>query len=66
MKKTALRAGALALFVVMSAEGYEKFRDELKPKGKLIYESNLVQAEIKKGQPSFGIPSTRIAPWSGS
>ena len=49
------------VFVVMSAEGYDKFRDELKDKGTLIYEKDLVRAEIKKGQPSFAVPSTRIA-----
>lgn len=49
------------IFVVMSAEGYEKFGDELKDEGTLIYEKDLVHPTIKKGQPSFGIPSTRIA-----
>ena len=49
------------IFVVMSAEGYEKFGDELKPKGTLIYEQDLVRPKIKKGQPSYGVPSTRIA-----
>jgi 2-oxoglutarate ferredoxin oxidoreductase subunit gamma len=48
-------------FVVMSAEGYDKFRDELKDKGTLVYEKDLVKPKIKKGQPSYGIPSTRIA-----
>lgn len=49
------------IFVVMSSEGYEKYRDELKPKGTLIYETDLVKPRLKKSQPSFGIPSTRIA-----
>jgi len=49
------------IFVVMSAEGYEKYRDELKNKGTLVYESELVTPKLKKGQPSFGVPSTRIA-----
>ncbi len=49
------------LFVVMSGEGYEKYRDELKDKGILVYEKDLVQPTLKKGQPSFGVPSTRIA-----
>jgi 2-oxoglutarate ferredoxin oxidoreductase subunit gamma len=49
------------IFVVMSAEGYEKFRDELKDKGTLVYEKDLVHANLKEGQPSFGVPSTRIA-----
>jgi 2-oxoglutarate ferredoxin oxidoreductase subunit gamma len=49
------------IFIVMSAEGYEKYRDELKSKGTLIYERDLVTVEPKKGQPTFGVPSTRIA-----
>ena len=49
------------VFVVMSLEGYEKFSDELKDEGVLIYEKDLVKATEKKGQPSFGVPSTRIA-----
>jgi len=49
------------VFVVMSAEGYENYRDELKDDGTLVYEENLVRPTIKEGQPSFGIPSTRIA-----
>jgi len=50
------------IFVVMSAEGYDKYKDELKDEGTLIYETDLVrQPTLKKGQPSFGVPSTRIA-----
>jgi len=49
------------IFVVMSAEGYEKYRDELKDDGILIYEKDLVKAEPKKGQPAYGVSSTRIA-----
>ena len=49
------------IFVVMSAEGSEKYGEELKDEGTLIYEKDLVQATVKEGQPSFGIPSTRIA-----
>jgi 2-oxoglutarate ferredoxin oxidoreductase subunit gamma len=49
------------IFVVMSAEGYDKYRDELTDDGMLIYEKDLVQAEPKKGQPSYGVSSTRIA-----
>jgi 2-oxoglutarate ferredoxin oxidoreductase subunit gamma len=49
------------IFIVMSAEGYDKYRDELKPKGTLVYERELVKPKIKKGQPSYGCPSTRIA-----
>jgi len=49
------------VFVVMSAEGYDKYRDELKDEGTLIYEKDLVRPQIKEGQPSFGVASTRIA-----
>jgi 2-oxoglutarate ferredoxin oxidoreductase subunit gamma len=49
------------VFVVMSAEGYDKYRDELTDDGTLIYEKDLVKAEVKEGQPSFGVSSTRIA-----
>ena len=49
------------IFVVMSAEGYGNYRDELKDEGTLIYEKNLVHPDFKDGQPAFGIPSTRIA-----
>ena len=49
------------IFVVMSAEGYEKYRDELKDDGVLIYERDLVKPTIKDGQPSYGVASTRIA-----
>jgi len=49
------------IFVVMSAEGYDKYRDELKDDGTLIYERDLVTPRLKEGQPSFGVSSTRIA-----
>jgi 2-oxoglutarate ferredoxin oxidoreductase subunit gamma len=49
------------IFVVMSGEGYEKYRDELKEGGVLIYEKDLVHPEFKEGQEAFGVPSTRIA-----
>ena len=49
------------IFAVMSGEGYERYRDELKEHGTLVYEKNLVHPTLKEGQPSFGIPSTRIA-----
>jgi len=49
------------IFVVMSLEGYEKYHDELKDDGTLIYESDLISPTLKKGQPAFGVPSTRIA-----
>ena len=49
------------IFVVMSAEGYEKFGDELKEGGMLVYEQDLVHPEFKEGQKAYGVPSTRIA-----
>lgn len=49
------------IFVAMSAEGYDSYRDELKDDGLLIFEQDLVHPAFKQGQPAFGIPSTRIA-----
>ncbi len=49
------------IFVVMSAEGYENYRDELKDEGTLVYEENLVHPVLKEGQPAYGVPSMRIA-----
>jgi 2-oxoglutarate ferredoxin oxidoreductase subunit gamma len=49
------------IFVVMSAEGYDKYKDELKDDGHLLYEQDLVHPTPKPGQPAFGVPSTRIA-----
>lgn len=49
------------VFMVMSNEGYEKYHDELKDDGILVYEQDLVHPTIKKGQPAFGVPSMRIA-----
>ena len=49
------------IFVAMSTEGYDKYRDELRDDGVLVYEQDLVHPTFKEGQPAFGIPSTRIA-----
>jgi 2-oxoglutarate ferredoxin oxidoreductase subunit gamma len=49
------------IFVVMSSEGYDKYRDELKEEGTLVYEQDLVHPDFKEGQQAFGVPSTRIA-----
>jgi 2-oxoglutarate ferredoxin oxidoreductase subunit gamma len=49
------------IFVVMSAEGYEKFSGELKDDGVLIYEKDLVHPIFREGQAAYGVPSTRIA-----
>ena len=45
----------------MSTEGYDKYADELQDHGTLIYEKDLVHPTIKEGQPTFGVPSPRIA-----
>lgn len=49
------------IFVVMSGEGYSRYRDELKDDGILVYEQDLVRPRLKDGQPSFGVSSTRLA-----
>ncbi len=49
------------IFAVMSGEGYDNYKDELKDKGILIYEKDLVHPTFKKGQKAYGVPSTRIA-----
>lgn len=49
------------ILVAMSTEGYEKYRDDLKDDGILIYEQDLVHPAFKEGQPAQGVPSTRIA-----
>jgi 2-oxoglutarate ferredoxin oxidoreductase subunit gamma len=49
------------IFVVMSGEGYDKFGDELKADGILVYEKDLVKVREKEGQRSYGVSSTRIA-----
>jgi 2-oxoglutarate ferredoxin oxidoreductase subunit gamma len=49
------------ILVAMSAESYEKYREELKDDGILIYEKDLVRPTPKAGQVAFGVPSTRIA-----
>ncbi len=49
------------IFVVMSAEGYEKYGRELKEDGILVFEQDLVHPNPVEGQQQFGVPSTRIA-----
>lgn len=49
------------IFVVMSSEGYEKYRDELADDGILVYEKDLVRIRPKPGQRAYGVSSTRIA-----
>jgi len=49
------------IFVVMSGEGYDKYADELKDDGILVYERDLVKVREKEGQKSYGVSSTRLA-----
>jgi len=49
------------IFVTMSAEGYDKYCDELKEDGTLIYEQDLVSASPDDEKRGFCVPSTRIA-----
>jgi len=51
----------LDALVAMSADGYEKYKDDLNDDGILIYEKDLVKPTLKEGQPAYGITSTRIA-----
>jgi len=53
------------IFVVMSAEGYDKHGQELKDDGTLIYEKDLVTPQPRPGQRAFGVSSTRIAEEQG-
>jgi 2-oxoglutarate ferredoxin oxidoreductase subunit gamma len=53
------------IFVVMSAEGYDKHIASLKEDGTLIYERDLVSPEPGPGQRAFGVSSTRIAEEQG-
>lgn len=49
------------ILVAMSADGYEKYRSELKEGGLLIYERDLVRPRGGPAARAFGIPSTRLA-----
>ena len=47
--------------VAMSQEGYTKFRENLRKKGTLVIDKDLVVAEEPKSRKMFAIPATRIA-----
>lgn len=49
------------LLVTLSADGYEKYRRELREDGALVYELDLVTPDPAAPQPAFGIPCRRIA-----
>jgi 2-oxoglutarate ferredoxin oxidoreductase subunit gamma len=50
-----------SILVALSAEGYEKYREELAPDGILLHESDLVRPRTLPEQRAYGVPSTRIA-----
>lgn len=52
--------GKTDFLVAMSTEGYEKYADQLRDEGILVYESDLVEPR-DDGHPRFGVPSTRLA-----
>lgn len=50
------------IMVVMSQEAYNRFAPELKPRGLLIVEEDLVRVSDLKGDPKvYSIPATRLA-----
>ena len=50
------------ILVAMSQEAFRKFSPELKSKGIVVYENELVKPEgLSKDVKCFGIPATRIA-----
>ncbi len=49
------------ILVAMSQEGYEKFADELKDDGALLYDSDLVQPKKSKSVKNYSIPATKFA-----
>jgi 2-oxoglutarate ferredoxin oxidoreductase subunit gamma len=49
------------ILVALSQEGYEKFVDELKENGALLYDSNLVKPKKSKKIKYYSIPATKFA-----
>jgi len=50
------------LLVAMNQEGYRTYLHTLKPQGKVIYESDLVDlGDVPEGLQTFGVPATAIA-----
>jgi 2-oxoglutarate ferredoxin oxidoreductase subunit gamma len=50
------------ILIVMSQEAYTKFSPDLKEKGILIVEEDLVRiSELKNGERVYGVPATRLA-----
>lgn len=50
------------LLVAMSQEGLRTYVDTLKPTGRLIYESDLVDvSDVPASMPKYGVPATALA-----
>jgi 2-oxoglutarate ferredoxin oxidoreductase subunit gamma len=49
------------VFVVMSSDGYDMYKNTLKEHATLIYESDLVTPDEGKHETAYGVPSTRLA-----
>jgi 2-oxoglutarate ferredoxin oxidoreductase subunit gamma len=49
------------ILVAMSQEGYEKFADELKDNGAILYDSNLVKPKKSTKIKLYSIPATKFA-----
>ncbi len=50
-----------SILVAMSAEGYELYARRLADDGLLLFDDDLVRAQVSQGQTARGVPSTRIA-----
>ena len=56
------RFGRTDVLIALSREGYEKYADELKDTGVLIYDEDLVDPDTERGTiRAIGIPATRLA-----
>ncbi len=49
------------ILIALSREGYEKYKQELKPGGTLIYDSDMVEPDESIECKAFGVPAARIA-----
>ncbi len=53
------------ILIALSQAGYDKFISTVKPKGKVIYDCDLVKSENRDGIDQIGLPSTAIATQMG-
>lgn len=49
------------ILIALSREGYEKYADELKDGGVLVYDSDLVSPRERENVRSFGVQAVRLA-----